>query len=57
MEALPLDPVQTIDAEDKTVARQLKSLKFTAPIGLVWHEHDATASMSLDEGLQLSCKD
>ncbi len=43
------------DAEDKTVARQLKSLKFTAPIGLAMASEriDATASMSLDEGLQL----
>ena len=43
------------DAEDKTVARQLKSLKFTAPIGLVMASEriDATASMSLAEGLQL----
>ena len=43
------------DAEDKIVARQLKSLKFTAPIGLAMASEriDATASMSLDEGLQL----
>ena len=43
------------DPEDKTVARQLKSLKFTAPIGLVMASEriDATASMSLAEGLQL----
>jgi enoyl-CoA hydratase/3-hydroxyacyl-CoA dehydrogenase len=43
------------DAEDKTVARQLKSLKFTAPIGLAMASEriDATASMSLADGLQL----
>ena len=43
------------DAEDKTVARQLKSLKFTAPIGLAMASEriDATESMSLADGLQL----
>tara|TARA_B100001113_G_C21099112_1_gene617965 strand:- start:575 stop:1951 length:1377 start_codon:yes stop_codon:yes gene_type:complete len=43
------------DVEDKTVARQLKSLKFTAPIGLAMASEriDATASMTLAEGLEL----
>ena len=43
------------DAEDKIVARQLKSLKFTAPIALRKASEliDATASTSLQDGLGL----
>ena len=43
------------DAEDKTVARQLKSLKFTAPIGLAMASAriDATGTMTLSKGLEM----
>ena len=43
------------DVEDKTVARQLKSLKFTAPIGLAMASAriDATGSMTLSKGLAM----
>ena len=43
------------DVEDKTVARQLKSLKFTAPIGLAMASAriDATESMTLSKGLAM----
>jgi enoyl-CoA hydratase/3-hydroxyacyl-CoA dehydrogenase len=43
------------DPEEKLVARQIKSLSFTAPIGLRMASDliDATASTSLDAGLQL----
>ena len=43
------------DIEDKTVARQLKSLKFTAPIGLAMASAriDATGSTTLSKGLEM----
>ena len=43
------------DVEDKTVARQLKSLKFTAPIGLAMASAriDATGSTTLSKGLEM----
>jgi enoyl-CoA hydratase/3-hydroxyacyl-CoA dehydrogenase len=43
------------DAVDKTVARQLKSLKFTAPIGLAMASAriDATETMTLSKGLEM----
>tara|TARA_B100001996_G_scaffold106963_1_gene80706 strand:+ start:10048 stop:12141 length:2094 start_codon:yes stop_codon:yes gene_type:complete len=43
------------DAEDKTVARQLKSLKFTAPIGLAMASAriDATGTTTLSKGLEM----
>lgn len=43
------------DVEEKMVARQIKSLSFTAPIGLKMASDliDATASTSLSDGLQL----
>ena len=43
------------DPEDKTVARQIKSLSFTAPIGLKMASDliNATASTSLEDGLRL----
>lgn len=43
------------DPEEKMVARQIKSLSFTAPIGLKMASDliDATASTSLKDGLQL----
>lgn len=46
---------QGFDAEDKLVARQLKSLKFTAPIALAKASQliDATASTELSAGLAL----
>jgi enoyl-CoA hydratase/3-hydroxyacyl-CoA dehydrogenase len=43
------------DVEDKTVARQLKSLKFTAPIGLAMASAriDATGTTTLSKGLEM----
>ena len=43
------------EAEDKTVLRQIKSLSFTAPIGLRMASEliNATASTSLGDGLQM----
>ena len=43
------------DVEDKTVARQMKSLKFTAPIGLAMASAriDATGSTTLSKGLEM----
>jgi len=43
------------DAEDKNISRQLKSLKFAAPIGLGMASDliDATANTDLKSGLQL----
>ena len=43
------------DAEEKMVARQIKSLSFTAPIGLRMASDliDATAKTDLNAGLQL----
>ena len=43
------------DADDKTVARQLKSLKFTAPIGLAMASAriDATGTTTLSKGLEM----
>ena len=42
------------DAEDKTISRQLKNLKYTAPIALSVASEliDITATTSLTEGLQ-----
>ena len=43
------------DAEDKTVARQIKSLSYTAPIGLKMASDliDATATTELSAGLKM----
>jgi enoyl-CoA hydratase/carnithine racemase len=43
------------ETEDKTVSRQIKSLSFTAPIGLKMASDliNATASTSLGDGLQM----
>mgnify|MGYP003324415825 FL=1 len=43
------------DSEDKTVSRQLKNLKFTAPIALSMASDliDATATNSLEDGLDM----
>ena len=43
------------DSEDKTVSRQLKNLKFTAPIALSMASDliDATATNSLSDGLEM----
>jgi enoyl-CoA hydratase/carnithine racemase len=46
---------QGFDGEDKLVARQMKSLKFTAPIALAKASEliDATSSTDLSAGLAL----
>lgn len=43
------------DSEDKNISRQLKSLKFAAPIGLKMASDliDATAETNLGDGLQM----
>ena len=49
------DCPEGFDVEEKMVARQIKSLSFTAPIGLKMASDliDATASTSRSDGLQL----